>query len=278
MKRFDVAIVGAGHGGAQAAIQLRQLGFAGSIGLIGAEPEPPYERPPLSKDYLAGEKTFERMLIRSESFWQERDVALIRGTRIVAVDAAAKTVTAASGEEFGYGALIWAAGGVPRRLACAGGDLPGVHVVRSRAEVDRIRDELETAERVAVIGGGYIGLEAAAVLSRLGKQVTVIEALDRVLARVAGSEISHFYEAEHRARGVEILLGRTVERIEGDAGRAARIVLAGDERIETDLVIVGIGIDPAVEPLLAAGAEGGNGVDVDEFCRTSLTEICAVGD
>jgi 3-phenylpropionate/trans-cinnamate dioxygenase ferredoxin reductase subunit len=278
MIHFDVAIVGAGHGGAQAAIQLRQLGFAGSIGLIGAEPEPPYERPPLSKDYLAGEKPFERMLIRPESFWPERGVTLVPGTPIAALDAASKTLTAESGERFGYGALIWAAGGVPRRLACVGGDLAGVHVVRCRAEVDRIRAELEAAERVAVIGGGYIGLEAAAVLNKLGKKVTVIEALDRVLARVAGPEISHFYEAEHRARGVELLLDRTVDRIEGDGGHAARVMLAGGEAIESDLVIVGIGIDAAVEPLLAAGAEGGNGVDVDQYCRTSLPGVHAIGD
>src|SRR5688500_18144032 len=165
MIHYDIAIVGAGHAGAQAAIQLRQLGFVGSIGLIGAEAEPPYERPPLSKDYLAGEKPFERMLIRPESFWSERGVTLVPGTRIAALDATSKILTAESGATFGYGALIWAAGGVPRRLACAGGDLPGVHVVRCRDDVDRIRAELDAAERVAVIGGGYIGLEAAAVLN-----------------------------------------------------------------------------------------------------------------
>jgi 3-phenylpropionate/trans-cinnamate dioxygenase ferredoxin reductase subunit len=275
---FDVAIVGAGHGGAQAAIQLRQLGFAGSIGLIGAEPEPPYERPPLSKDYLAGEKAFERMLIRPESFWSERDIALVPGIRITGVDSAAKTVSSEDGRRFGYGALIWSAGGTPRRLACPGGDLAGVHVLRCRAEVDLIRAELEGARHVTVIGGGYIGLEAAAVLTKLGRKVTIVEALDRVLARVAAPEISHFYEAEHRSHGVELLLGRSVEQILGEGGRAGRVMLGDGGGIETDLVIAGIGIDPASGPLLAAGAEGGNGVHVDACCRTSLPDVYAIGD
>ena len=277
MKHHDVAIIGAGHAGAQAAIQLRQLGFAGSIGLIGAEPELPYERPPLSKEYLAGEKDFERMLIRPAAFWAERGIEIVTGTRIAAVDAEAKRLTAANGERFGYGTLIWAAGGTPRRLRCAGGDLAGVHVVRCREEVDALRAELAAAERVAIVGGGYIGLEAAAVLAKLGKRVTLVETLERVLARVAGTEISAFYEAEHRAHGVDIRLGATVESIEGASGRAA-LRLQGGERIAADLVIVAIGIDAAVEPLLTAGAEGANGVDVDGFCRTSLPDVYAIGD
>ena len=275
---YDVAIVGAGHGGAQAAIQLRQLGFAGSIALIGAEPELPYERPPLSKDYLAGEKAFERMLIRPESFWAERQVALVPSTRIDRIDPAGKTLTSDEGDTFSYGALVWAAGGTPRRLRCEGGDLAGVHVVRCRAEVDAIRSELAGADRVAVVGGGYIGLETTAVLRTLGKEVTLVEALDRVLARVAGPEISLFYEAEHRRRGVDLRLGATVARIEGAGGRAASVRLQSGEAIEAEMVIVGIGIEAAVEPLLAAGAEGANGVDVDAFCRTSLADVYAVGD
>src|SRR3954463_9442733 len=262
VEHFDVAIVGAGHGGAQAAIQLRQLGFAGSIGLIGAEAEPPYERPPLSKEYLAGEKDFERMLVRPESFWAERGVTLVLGTSIASVEPEAKTLTAEGGGRFGYGALIWAAGGVPRRLGCEGGDLAGVHVVRRKADVDSIRAELGQADCVAVVGGGYIGLETAAVLRKLGKQVVLLEALDRVLARVAGPEISHFYEAEHRAHGVDLRLGATVASIVGD-GRVAGVRLQDGAAVEAQMVIVGIGVEAAVAPLLAAGAAGANGVDVD---------------
>jgi 3-phenylpropionate/trans-cinnamate dioxygenase ferredoxin reductase component len=250
----DVLIVGAGHGGAQTAIALRQLGFAGSIAIAGAEPDPPYERPPLSKDYLAGERDYERLLIRPPAFWTEREVALLLGRTVTEVDADARRVVCADGSALDYGILVWAAGGVPRRLA------GGSHVIRGRADVDRLVAALPDARRVAIVGGGYVGLEAAAVLNKLGKEVVVLEALDRVLARVAGEPLSRFYEAEHRARGVEIRLD------------------AGGESAAADLTIVAIGIDAAVGPLLAAGAAGGNGVDIDQFCRTSLAGIYAVGD
>ena len=276
--RYDVLIVGTGHGGAQAAIALRQGKFEGSIAMVGEEQDPPYERPPLSKDYLSGEKPFERILIRPESFWEERGIELLLGRRVTAVDAAAHQVTLGDGSRIGYGKLIWAAGGHPRRLACSGNDLAGVHSVRSRADVDQLVAELPRIGRVVVFGGGYIGLEAAAVLAKLGKQVTVLEALDRVLARVAGETLSRFYEAEHRAHGVEIRLGVSVEHIEGRDGAASGVRLAGGELLPAEAVIVGIGILPSVEPLLAAGAHGGNGVAVDGFCRTSLPDIYAVGD
>lgn len=276
--RFDVAIVGAGHGGAQAAIALRQYGFAGSIAMIGDEPDLPYERPPLSKDYLAGEKPFERMLIRPPAFWSERGITTILGERVVTVDPDRRAVRLSGGAVIRYGSLIWAAGGRACRLGCAGSDLPGVHAIRTRADVEGITAELPYAERAAVIGGGYIGLEAAAVLSKLGKEVLVAEALDRVLARVAGEPISRFYEAEHRRQGVELRTGAAVEQIVERRGRAAGVKLAGGEVVPVDIVIVGIGIAPAVEPLLAAGAAGTNGVDVDAWCRTSLPGIFAVGD
>ncbi len=274
----DIAIVGAGHAGAQAAIQLRQLGFAGSIALIGAEAEPPYERPPLSKEYLAGEKDFERMLVRPAAFWAERGVELVAGTTVVAVDPRAKALTAGDGRRFGYARLIWAAGGIPRRLGCEGGDLDSVHVIRRKADADSIRAELGTVRRVAVVGGGYIGLETAAVLRKLGKEVVLIEALDRVLARVAGPEISRFYEAEHRAHGVDVRLGATVAAIVGERGRAAAVRLQDGSTLAAQMVIVGIGVEAAAAPLLAAGAAGANGVEVDAFCRTSLPDVYAIGD
>jgi 3-phenylpropionate/trans-cinnamate dioxygenase ferredoxin reductase subunit len=277
-KRFNVLIVGAGHGGAQAAIALRQLGFAGSIGMVGAEPEIPYERPPLSKGYLAGEKEFERLLIRPQAFWNERNIEMILGSRVVQVDPAAQNLRIANDERLGYGSLVWAAGGVPRRLDCAGSDLAGVHMVRDRADVDRMLAELPEVERVVVIGGGYIGLEAAAVLTSLGRKVVLLEAMERVLARVAGEPISRFYEAEHRAHGVEVRTGVTVDCILGKGGKVAGVRLADGEALAADMVIVGIGIAPAVEPLIAAGAEGGNGVHVDEYCRTTLPDIFAIGD
>ena len=278
VERYDVLIVGAGHAGAQVAIALRQRKFDGTVAVVGEEPDLPYERPPLSKDYLAREKTFERLLLRPAVFWDDRAIAMLPGRRIVAVDADEHVVTAASGETFGYRQLVWAAGGEPRRLSCSGHDLAGVHSVRTRADVDRMIAELDAVRRVVVIGGGYIGLEAAAVLSKLGKQVVVLEALDRVLARVAGERLSRFYEDEHRAHGVEVRLNTAVEVIVGSAGRAAGVRLAGGEEIAADMVVVGIGIVPSVEPLLAAGAEGGNGVVVDGHCRTTLEHVFAIGD
>ncbi|MBB4641285.1 NAD(P)/FAD-dependent oxidoreductase [Rhizorhapis suberifaciens] len=278
MSNYDVLIIGAGHAGAQAALMLRQMKFEGTIGLLGDEKEPPYERPPLSKEYMAGEKPFERILIRPETFWAERKVDMLLGKRVVKVEPQAHKVILSDDSEVGYGKLIWAAGGTPRLLSCPGSDSQRIFAVRRRDDVDAIMKILPEIGHVAVIGGGYIGLEAAAVLTKLGKKVTVLEALDRVLARVAGEPLSRFYEEDHRAHGVDLRTGAMVEALESDNGNVSAVLLANGERIATDMVIVGIGIIPETAPLLAAGASGGNGVDVDAFCRTSLPDIYAVGD
>ncbi|BAK66795.1 FAD-dependent oxidoreductase [Sphingobium sp. SYK-6] len=279
MPHFDCLIVGGGHAGAQAAILLRQLKFEGTVGLISGETEYPYERPPLSKDYLAGEKIFDRILLRPRNFWGDQGIELFLGERVKALQPAEHSLTTASGAEFTYGKLIWAGGGVARRLSCPGGTAKGLFTVRTRADVDAVMAVLPQAERFAIVGGGYIGLEAAAVLSKLGKQVTLIEALDRVLARVAGPELSAFFEDEHRAHGVDVRLACGVEAIEADEqDRATGVRLADGTIIPTDAVIVGIGIVPETGPLLLAGASGGNGVDVDEYCLTSLPDVYAIGD
>jgi 3-phenylpropionate/trans-cinnamate dioxygenase ferredoxin reductase subunit len=275
---YEVLIVGGGHGGAQAAIALGQAKFTGSIAILGDEPDPPYDRPPLSKEYLAGEKPFDRMLLRPEAVWAERGVDLLLGRRVVTVDPAARTVTCADGSTIGYGSLIWATGGAARRISCEGHDLTGVHTVRTRADADRMIAEMPGVREAVVIGGGYIGLEAASALTKFGKQVTVIEALDRVLARVAGEPLSRFYEAEHRAHGVTLRLNESVAAIEGADGRVTGVRLADGEVVAAQMVIVGIGIIPAVQPLIEAGAEGSNGVRVDEQCRTSLPDVYAIGD
>jgi len=265
MDRFDVLIVGGGHGGAQAAIALRQLGFAGSIAIVSDEDQPPYERPPLSKEYLGGEKPFERMLIRPGEFWVDRNVELRLGRRVVALDPNERAVRLADGSLIGYGDLVWAAGGTPYRLKCAGADLRGVHSIRSKRDVDALKEELGQAPSVAIVGGGYIGLEAAAVLRKAGKHVVLVEAADRVLSRVAAAPLSRFIEAEHRAQGVDLRLEAKVDLVQGDGTRATGVVLASGERIDAAVVIVAIGIAAAAGPVLCAGAAGETGVDVDDL-------------
>ncbi len=274
----DVVIVGTGHAGAQCAIALRQRGFEGTIRLLGREAAPPYERPPLSKEYLAGAKPFERILLRPASFWADKGIDWQGGADVLAIDPGAKTVELASGEHLTYGTLVWAAGGEARRLTCPGAELRGLHAIRHRAETDALRAAIDAgARRVAVIGGGYIGLETAAVLRSLDVAVTLFEQEDRLLKRVVGHEISDFYAAEHAARGVELYLGAEVVALEGRETVEA-VQLASGKRIASDLVIAGIGLVPNIAPLLSAGAAGGRGVDVDENCRTSLDDIYAIGD
>ncbi|RZT94852.1 3-phenylpropionate/trans-cinnamate dioxygenase ferredoxin reductase subunit [Advenella incenata] len=279
MKSYsDVLIVGSGHGGAQAAIVLRQRGFSGTIRIVTEEQEFPYERPPLSKEYLSQERSFDRMLIRSENFWAEKEVNFNFGHSIERIDPENRIAYDASGHMWLYGQMIWAAGGHARRLSCDGSNVAGLHTIRTRKDIDKLESELADASRVVIIGGGFIGLETAAILSKFGKKVTVIEAQDRVLARVAAKPISNFFEEKHRAHGVNFRLQAAVAEIEGRAGRVIGVRLEDDSTIPADIVIVGIGLEPSVTPLLQAGALGGNGVEVDEFCRTSLPNIYAIGD
>jgi 3-phenylpropionate/trans-cinnamate dioxygenase ferredoxin reductase subunit len=279
MVQYDVVIVGTGHGGAQAGIALRQQGFDGSILMIGRDSELPYERPPLSKEYLAGEKPFERLLMRPADFWHERNITLALGVSVEAVVPEARELRLADGSVCGYRHLIWAAGGEPRKLPCPGGDLPGIYTVRNRADVDRMTDALGNgASRIVIVGGGYIGLEAAAVLTKLGCSVTLVEVQDHVLARVAGPALAGVVEQVHRSNGVDLRTRTVVERITGGADGTLAVELKGGEILPADMVVVGIGIAPSVAPLLRAGAEGVNGVDVDEFCRTNLPDVYAIGD
>ncbi|WP_068083990.1 NAD(P)/FAD-dependent oxidoreductase [Novosphingobium rosa] len=278
MPYYHVLIVGAGHAGAQVAVALRQRGFEGTIAIVGDEPEPPYERPPLSKDYLSGDKSFERILIRPVEFWSQKKIDLVLGVKVVRVNPKESTVVLDNGKALGFGRLIWATGGTARKLSCAGHDLANVHYIRTRADVDHLSRALAGASKVVVIGGGYIGLEAAAVLRKHGKNVVLVEAMDRVLARVAGEDLSRFYEKEHREHGVDVRLGTLVDGIEGRDGHVTGVRLADGEVLPADLAVVGIGIIPAVQPLVDAGAKVGNGVEVDEFCRTTLPDIFAIGD
>jgi 3-phenylpropionate/trans-cinnamate dioxygenase ferredoxin reductase subunit len=279
MESADVLIVGTGHGGSSAALALRKLGFAGSIRMVGSETVYPYERPPLTKEYLIGDKDAERILIRPRTFWADNNIDLRLSSEVVTVDPAAKRVMLKGGGELGYGKLIWAAGGKARRLTCGGADLAGVHTVRDLGDVDHLRSEIENASsRVVVIGGGYIGLEAAAALTKLGAGVVLLETLDRVLARVAGEPLSRYFEDLHRSHGVTVRLGVTVDCIEGSAGRAIGVKLTNGEVIAADTVIVGIGIVPNTPALAGDAPDMHNGVPVDAQCRTVLPDIYAIGD
>ena len=276
----DVVIVGTGHGGAQAAIALRQHGFEGAILMIGRDTAPPYERPPLSKEYLAGDKGFERIMIRPEKFWAEKDIALRLGAAVTAIDPVRHALTLSDSGQVTYRKLIWSGGGDPRRLPVPGAVLPGVFYVRDKGDADAMMRALDAgARRAVVIGGGYIGLEAAAVLRKLGCEVVLVEMLPRLLARVAGEELSDFYAEEHRRQGVDVRLETGVSAVLGESeGRVTGVRLDNGEEIACDMVVVGIGVVPAVAPLIAAGAAGSNGVDVDFCCRTTLDDVYAIGD
>lgn len=278
MSNYDVIIVGTGHAGAQAAVALRQQGFTGSILMIGEELHFPYERPPLSKEYFSGEKTFERILLRPEQFWQDKKIDLKLGQRVIQIDAQSHRILTQQNYEYHYNKLIWATGGKPRRLSCEGAALEGIHYIRNREDVDRINQELDRVQKCVIIGGGYIGLEAASALRKINRDVTLVEGQSRVLARVAGPIISDFYQQYHQEKGVEFYLGQGVDYLEGDQGRVHTVILANGTRIATDMVIVGIGLNPEVNVLVEAGAAFSNGIETDRRCRTSLVDIFAIGD
>ena len=279
MERADIVIVGSGHGGAQAAIALRQQGHEDTILMLSRDRTPPYERPPLSKEYLAGDKPLDRILIRPPSFWEDKGVAVELGVNVSEVDAMAREVVLGDGRRIGYRKLIWAGGGDPRRLSCPGSDLAGIHSVRHRMDVDAIRADLEIgARRAVVIGGGYIGLEAAAVARKLGLEVTLIEMADRILQRVAAKETADIMRGVHQAHGVSIREKTGLVRLVGMDGRVAAAELYDGSTLDVDFVIVGIGVTPNDRLARESGLDVGNGIVVDDHTRTSDSAIHAVGD
>jgi 3-phenylpropionate/trans-cinnamate dioxygenase ferredoxin reductase component len=273
----DVVIVGAGQAGAALAAKLRALGHDAAITVIGDEPAPPYQRPPLSKAYLLGEMEAERLWLRGPDFWADNGITLRLGSPVTAVDAVARTVTV-GGDVLGYGDLCLTTGSIPRRLPAAiGGDLHGVYTVRSLADVDAMRAEFTAGRHVVVIGGGYIGLEAAAVAAKLGLTVTVVEMAPRILQRVAAPQTSDHFRALHRAHGVMIAEGVGLDRLLGD-DRVTGALLTNGQRLKADFVIVGVGIVPATAVAEAAGVVLDNGIAVDAQGRTSDPHIWAAGD
>lgn len=268
-------IVGGGQAAAQAVASLRQEGYEGPLVLIGEEPRLPYQRPPLSKKFLAGELERERLLIRPEAFYAGVDCRL--GVRAVAIDRARKRLRLATGEEAPYAKLLIATGSRPRRLRVPGADLPGVHYLRGIDDVEAIRAGLAGARRMVVVGGGYIGLEVAAVCRGLGLEITVLEMESRVLSRVTAPVVSAFFEGVHRAAGVDIRTGERVAAIE-DNGRAVHVTAASGEAFPADLVVIGAGIVPNQELAAAAGLACDDGILVDAGGRTEDPDIFAAGD
>lgn len=276
---FDVLIVGSGQAGVQAAVSLREGGFAGSIGMVSSEDAEPYQRPPLSKAYLKGEAEVDEFRFRSTAYWTAHEIEIVGASSVESIDVAAHRVLTANGRWIAYGRLIWAAGGRARTLDLPGADLSGVFSLRNHDDAQRLRTHMATARNAVIIGGGYIGLEAAAALSARDIAVTIIEVQDRLLARVTCPPVSDFYVRLHRAAGATILLSSGVDEFVGDAaGNVTGVRLNTGEVLPADLVIVGVGLIPNVEPLLAAGIVCSNGVEIDGECRTSAPDIYAIGD
>ncbi|MBF2760550.1 MAG: FAD-dependent oxidoreductase [Ectothiorhodospiraceae bacterium AqS1] len=276
-------IAGAGQAGGQTAISLRQAGYEGEIILCGAEGLPPYQRPPLSKKYLAGELDRARLFLRPQSFYETQGIDLRPDSPVRAVDPAARKATLEGGDILPYDHLVLATGSRPRSLTISGGDLADILYLRTLADVDAIRKRMEAGRRLVVVGGGYIGLEVAATAKQAGLEVCVLEAAPRLLGRVTAPEMSEYYLAAHRSRGVDVRTQSAVSAFSGSGGDAIEAVeCKGEggsiERIPADMVVVGIGVSPATELAEKAGLACDDGISVDEHCRTSDAHIYAVGD
>jgi 3-phenylpropionate/trans-cinnamate dioxygenase ferredoxin reductase component len=273
-----MVIVGASLAGARAAEALRDGGYSDPVVLIGAEDEIPYERPPLSKDYLMGKHGRDKIYVQQRAWYAEHGVDLRLGTAVTAVDPAAHEVALSSGERLGYARLLLATGSSPRRLRVPGADLGGVLYLRTVGDSDRLRAAIESASRVAVIGAGWIGLETAAAARTAGADVTVLETAELPLLRVLGREVAEVFAGLHAEHGVDLRTGVQVAEITGAGGKADGVRLADGTRVEADTVIVGIGIAPNTELAVAAGLTVDNGVVTDARLRTSDPDIFAAGD
>lgn len=274
---MHVAIIGAGQAGAALAAKLRALGHAGPVTLIGAEPQAPYQRPPLSKGYLLGEMPLERLLLRAPDYWQAQGITLRLGAPVAGIDPTARRLML-GGAVLDWDHLVFATGARPHRLpGAAGGDLPGVHSMRSLADADRMAPEFRPGRRLLVVGGGYIGLEAAAVARKKGLAVTLVEAAPRILQRVAAPETADWFRALHNANGVEIIEGTGLSRLIG-SDRVTGAELSDGRRIDCDFALVGVGVAPETALAEAAGLALDNGIAVDGFGQSSLPGIWAAGD
>jgi 3-phenylpropionate/trans-cinnamate dioxygenase ferredoxin reductase subunit len=277
-----VVIVGGGQAGFQTASSLRSEGYDGPIRLIGEEPHIPYQRPPLSKAFVLGKQDQTRILLRPEKYYAEHLIDLLTGERAVSIDTADQSVTLASGGRIPYDNLVLASGARNRTLPIPGAELEGVCYLRTLSEAVELKQRIENARDIAVIGGGFIGLEIAASARTLGKTVTVLEAFPRLMARVVAPVVSEFFRSAHTERGVQIKLGVQVQKIRGAGRKAESVLLSDGSSIPADLVVVGIGVQPNLEIACEAGLETAagppHGITVDEFLRTRDSRIFAIGD
>lgn len=279
LERARIVVVGAGQAGAALAARLRALGHAGPLTLIGAEPDPPYQRPPLSKAYLKGQTARERLQLRPPSFYAAEGIELVTGAAVVAIDRAGRDVALADGRRRPWDLLALTTGATPRRLPAAiGGALDGVLVMRGLADADALAARLAPGARALVVGGGYIGLEAAAALAGAGVSVTLVEAAERILARVAAPATADYFRALHRRHGVDLRESAGLARLVGSDGRVTGAVLADGAEIAVDFVLVGIGVAPETALAEAAGLAVDDGIVVDAAGRTSDPAIFAAGD
>jgi len=272
-----IVIVGGGQAGAQAVDTLRREGFTGRLVLISDEAMLPYQRPPLSKKFLSGEMAAERLLFRHRGFYDEHAVELKLGVRAARIETAGRRVALSNGEEIIYDRLLLCSGAVPRRMTCPGSELAGVHYLRNVDDAAAIHQGLKPGARVIIVGGGYIGLEIAATARKMGCAVVVLEMADRVMNRVVASNVSEYFEHEHRTQGVKIICNTRVVRFEG-SDRVERVVCADGSMHPADLLVVGVGAIANTELAADAGLKCDNGIVVDETCRTSDPAIYAAGD
>jgi 3-phenylpropionate/trans-cinnamate dioxygenase ferredoxin reductase subunit len=277
MNEQTFVIVGASLAGAKAAEELRAQGFDGRVVLLGAEPERPYERPPLTKDYLRGESPREQAYVHEQAFYSAQQIEFETGARVAAIDPGASRVSLADGRELGYEKLLLATGAEPRRIPIPGADLDGVHYLRTLEDCDVLRGRMATSARAVVVGAGWIGSEFAASACQLGIEVTVVDPLALPLQRVFGTEIGTFYRDLHREHGIELDLADAVESFEGE-GALERVRTASGMTIECDFAVVAIGVTPRIELASSAGLEVANGIVVTEGLQTSAPNVFAAGD
>ena len=277
MNERTFVIVGAGLAGAKAAEELRNQGFGGRLVLIGAEPERPYERPPLTKDYLRGESPREKVFVHEPGFYEQHELELLTDTTVTAIDPARSRLTLGDGREFAFDRLLLTTGAEPRRISVAGADLEGVYYLRTLADCDALRERLEAGGRVAVVGAGWIGSEFAASALQRGLEVTVIDPLELPNERIFGAEIGSFYRDVHAQHGTRLLLGTGVDAFEGD-GAVARVRTSDGTVVECDFAVVGIGVVPRVELARDAGLAIENGILVDQRLQSSAPNVFAAGD